>query len=59
MDILNNKEFEQITIVIAKEKKHDIFTDIITELQRMSDDGGYFLLVDYDNPTELELKPKQ
>lgn len=58
MDILNNKEYEQITIVIAKEKKFDIFTDIITELQRMSDDGGYFTLVDYDNPVELELKPK-
>ena len=58
MDILNNKEYEQITIVIAKEKNCDVFTDIINDLNRQSCEGGYFTLVDYVNPVELKLKPK-
>ena len=45
-EILNDREYEQIVLVIAKDKGFDVFTDIINEVERLSDTDGYFKLVD-------------
>ena len=59
LPVLQDKEYEQITIVISKTPGHDVFTDIITELQFQSDNDQTWTLVDYANPMELELKQKK
>ena len=56
--ILNDREYEQIVLVIAKDKGFDVFTDIINEVERLSDTDGYFKLVDYCNPIQLKLTDK-
>jgi hypothetical protein len=57
-EILNDREYEQIVLVIAKDKGFDVFTDIINEVERLSDTDGYFKLVDFCNPIELKLTDK-
>jgi hypothetical protein len=57
-EILNDREYEQIVLVIAKDKGFDVFTDIINEVERLSDTDGYFKLVDYCNPIQLKLTGK-
>tara|TARA_R100000664_G_scaffold24856_1_gene34757 strand:+ start:885 stop:1064 length:180 start_codon:yes stop_codon:yes gene_type:complete len=57
-EILNDREYEQIVLVIAKDKGFDVFTDIINEVERLSDTDGYFKLVDYCNPIQLKLTDK-
>jgi len=57
-EILNDREYEQIILVIAKDKGFDVFTDIINEVERLSDTDGYFKLVDYCNPIQLKLTDK-
>jgi hypothetical protein len=57
-EILNDREYEQIVLVIAKDKGFDVFTDIINEVERLSDTDGYFKLVDFCNPIQLKLTDK-
>lgn len=57
-EILNDREYEQIILVIAKDKGFDVFTDIINEVERLSDTDGYFKLVDFCNPIQLKLTDK-
>ena len=57
-EILNDREYEQIVLVIAKDKGFDVFTDIINEVERLSDTDRYFKLVDYCNPIQLKLTDK-
>ena len=57
-EILNDREYEQIILVIAKDKGFDVFTDIINEVERLSDTDGYFKLVNFCNPIQLKLTDK-
>ena len=48
-------EIETITIMISKDKKYDVFTEIINSIDTLANDSGYFKLIHYVNPTEYKI----
>ncbi|BAQ85137.1 hypothetical protein [uncultured Mediterranean phage uvMED] len=50
---------ESFTLTIAGEHNMDNFTEIINAVEEISKEGGYFKLIDYTNPEDFTLEPKE